>query len=168
MAEAAGRDSIARQYVTGFADIFGLGQRQFMPLHWPVGSASTLGRDGDLSAVSGSNRPTAMCSANAAAWSQSASAARSDRMLGAAAATAPTPTALAPDLLAWDAALKQAGLNPGTSADLTVATIFRVARCGKACSPGTGMVEFYRAIAPAACRDVRETNNNPGKKRQWQ
>jgi triphosphoribosyl-dephospho-CoA synthase len=29
-----------------------------------------------------------------------------------------------PDLLRWDAALKQRGINPGTSADLTVATLF--------------------------------------------
>jgi triphosphoribosyl-dephospho-CoA synthase len=28
------------------------------------------------------------------------------------------------DLLAWDAALKQRAINPGTSADLTVATLF--------------------------------------------
>ena len=29
-----------------------------------------------------------------------------------------------PALLAWDAELKAAGINPGTSADLTVATLF--------------------------------------------
>ncbi|HET7850279.1 MAG TPA: triphosphoribosyl-dephospho-CoA synthase, partial [Pseudolabrys sp.] len=29
-----------------------------------------------------------------------------------------------PTLLAWDAKLKEAGINPGTSADLTVATVF--------------------------------------------
>ncbi len=34
------------------------------------------------------------------------------------------PDDLMPDLLAWDAALKQQGINPGTSADLTVATLF--------------------------------------------
>jgi triphosphoribosyl-dephospho-CoA synthase len=28
------------------------------------------------------------------------------------------------DLLAWDRSLKQRALNPGTSADLTVATLF--------------------------------------------
>ena len=31
---------------------------------------------------------------------------------------------LRPELIAWDAALKRAGTNPGTSADLTVATLF--------------------------------------------
>jgi triphosphoribosyl-dephospho-CoA synthase len=34
------------------------------------------------------------------------------------------PSALLPDLLKWDAWLKQRGINPGTSADLTVATLF--------------------------------------------
>jgi triphosphoribosyl-dephospho-CoA synthase len=29
-----------------------------------------------------------------------------------------------PTLLSWDAELKQSGINPGTSADLTVATVF--------------------------------------------
>jgi triphosphoribosyl-dephospho-CoA synthase len=35
-----------------------------------------------------------------------------------------SPDDLLPDLLAWDAALKHDGINPGTSADLTVATLF--------------------------------------------
>jgi triphosphoribosyl-dephospho-CoA synthase len=34
------------------------------------------------------------------------------------------PDTLLPELLAWDAALKADGVNPGTSADLTVATLF--------------------------------------------
>ena len=34
------------------------------------------------------------------------------------------PLALLPGLLAWDAALKAEDINPGTSADLTVATAF--------------------------------------------
>ena len=29
-----------------------------------------------------------------------------------------------PELLAWDQSLKQRAINPGTSADLTVATLF--------------------------------------------
>jgi triphosphoribosyl-dephospho-CoA synthase len=32
-----------------------------------------------------------------------------------------------PELLAFDASLKARGLNPGTSADLTVATLFAAA-----------------------------------------
>jgi triphosphoribosyl-dephospho-CoA synthase len=34
------------------------------------------------------------------------------------------PLVLLPGLLGWDATLKAAGINPGTSADLTVATAF--------------------------------------------
>jgi triphosphoribosyl-dephospho-CoA synthase len=34
------------------------------------------------------------------------------------------PQALLPELLRWDAALKADAINPGTSADLTVATLF--------------------------------------------
>ena len=34
------------------------------------------------------------------------------------------PAALTGPLTDWDAALKSAGVNPGTSADLTVATLF--------------------------------------------
>ena len=34
------------------------------------------------------------------------------------------PTALLADLLAFDTSLKARGVNPGTSADLTVATLF--------------------------------------------
>ena len=34
------------------------------------------------------------------------------------------PTSLLDDLLAWDRSLKQCGINPGTSADLTVASLF--------------------------------------------
>jgi triphosphoribosyl-dephospho-CoA synthase len=34
------------------------------------------------------------------------------------------PVEILPALLTWDAALKAKGINPGTSADLTVATLF--------------------------------------------
>jgi triphosphoribosyl-dephospho-CoA synthase len=34
------------------------------------------------------------------------------------------PDQVLPALLTWDAALKEEAINPGTSADLTVATLF--------------------------------------------
>jgi len=37
------------------------------------------------------------------------------------------PEAMTAPLMAFDAALKERGLNPGTSADLTVATLFAAA-----------------------------------------
>ena len=39
-------------------------------------------------------------------------------------AAARDPEEMAEGLLGWDAALKTRGINPGTSADLTVATLF--------------------------------------------
>ena len=39
-------------------------------------------------------------------------------------AAARDPEEIADGLLSWDAALKSRGINPGTSADLTVATLF--------------------------------------------
>ena len=41
------------------------------------------------------------------------------------AVAASQPAVLLADLLAWDAMLKERGINPGTSADLTVATLIR-------------------------------------------
>jgi triphosphoribosyl-dephospho-CoA synthase len=38
--------------------------------------------------------------------------------------TAEQPEQILPALLTWDAALKAKFINPGTSADLTVATLF--------------------------------------------
>jgi len=39
-------------------------------------------------------------------------------------AAASEPEAMIPDLLRWDAELKRRDVNPGTSADLTVAALF--------------------------------------------
>jgi triphosphoribosyl-dephospho-CoA synthase len=38
--------------------------------------------------------------------------------------SAERPAEILPALLGWDAGLKAEGINPGTSADLTVATLF--------------------------------------------
>jgi triphosphoribosyl-dephospho-CoA synthase len=40
------------------------------------------------------------------------------------------PTRLMPEIMALDAILKQKGHNPGTSADLTVATVFSIRLLG--------------------------------------
>ena len=121
MAEAAARDRIARQWVSGFADVFGTGMAAY---------AESLAR-----------RPEPRWAALAAymefvaAFPDShvlrkhgtAEAERTRREampIAARLAAAADPAALLPELLAWDAALKQRRVNPGTSADLTVATIF--------------------------------------------
>jgi triphosphoribosyl-dephospho-CoA synthase len=55
-----------------------------------------------------------------AAHAVQSEAAEFRRMLEAA----ERPDQLLPAFLAWDSALKAKGINPGTSADLTVATLF--------------------------------------------
>jgi triphosphoribosyl-dephospho-CoA synthase len=121
MAEAAGRDSIARQWCSGFADIFGgaLAVYATARARWPEPHWAALAtylhclaawpdshvarRHGDAAAAS------LQCSATP--------------MLTALTASA-DPQAMLPRLAAWDAELKARTINPGTSADLTVATAF--------------------------------------------
>lgn len=121
MVEAAERDRIARQYVSDFADVFTLGE----PL-----LAAALARSAQAKWAT-----LAVYLAFLAAFPDS----HVVREHGAAVGDevqqrgdefqrrlrhAGEPDALLPDLLEWDAALKQRGINPGTSADLTVATLF--------------------------------------------
>ncbi len=117
MAEAADRDRIARQYVTDFADVFDVGM--------PLLAASSDRRVavlatylGFLAAFPDSHilrkhgaAVAEQIRRQASQWQARVSAARRlDDVL--------------PELLAWDAELKAGGINPGTSADLTVATLF--------------------------------------------
>ncbi len=121
MAEAADRDRIARQYATAFADVFDLG----MALHatamtrWSDPKWATLAvylgflskfPDSHIDRKHGAQTAAEVCRTamkfNALLWSAQQPADR----LG--------------DFLAFDTALKTRGINPGTSADLTVATLF--------------------------------------------
>jgi triphosphoribosyl-dephospho-CoA synthase len=121
MSEAANRDMVARQYATDFADIFDLGLPLFESVSRRRGDAkwATLATFlGFLSALPDSHiarkfgAETARCVQGAAL--------NFARMLQAA----EQPDQIVPALLAWDAALKAKAVNPGTSADLTVATLF--------------------------------------------
>jgi triphosphoribosyl-dephospho-CoA synthase len=121
MAEAAGRDRIARQWVSGFADVFGLGlpayedaRRRWSAPKWAALAAYLR----FLAAFPDSH--IARKFGQAAAEHVRAEAVSVNERLGRTA----DPETLVPELFAWDARLKKAGLNPGTSADLTVATIF--------------------------------------------
>jgi triphosphoribosyl-dephospho-CoA synthase len=125
MAEASDRDRVARQYATGFADVFDLG----MPLHvaaaarWPDRKFSTLAvylgflsrfPDSHILRKYGAEAAAEVCRTaqkfDALLWDASHPASQSGDLLG--------------DLLAWDQDLKARRLNPGTTADLTVATLF--------------------------------------------
>jgi triphosphoribosyl-dephospho-CoA synthase len=121
MREAANRDSIARQYACAFADVLGAGLER-LAAAWAAGrdrrwSATEvflefLGRYPD-SHVARKFGPAEAEALRREACSQA-------EALGHAADT----RAMRARLQAWDAALKARGLNPGTSADLTVATLF--------------------------------------------
>jgi triphosphoribosyl-dephospho-CoA synthase len=121
MAEAAGRDRIARQYVTAYEDIFSLGlpalavgRRSHTDARWSTLAVyltflaalpdTHIVRKFDLGAAEAVRR-------QALDWRDAFAAARD-------------PEEIADSLLDWDAALKSRGINPGTSADLTVATLF--------------------------------------------
>src|SRR5215831_16663490 len=121
MAEAADRDRIAQQYVTDFADVFELGE----PLLVATLARSVDRRLGTLVTYLGflsafpdshivrKHGPTVAHEIRDHAVSLAALAQRARRLED-----------ILKDVLAWDAALKKANINPGTSADLTVATLF--------------------------------------------
>ena len=121
MSEAANRDMVARQYATDFADIFDRGLPLFESVSRRRGEAkwATLATFlGFLSAFPDSHiarkfgAETARC--------VQGTALNFARMLQAA----EQADQLLPALLTWDSALKAKAVNPGTSADLTVATLF--------------------------------------------
>ncbi len=121
MAEAADRDRIARQYVTAYEDVFALGlpaltsarRRQRDPSWSTLAVYLTfLAANPDTHIVRKFDIATAEAvRREAAAW-RDAFAAGDD------------PGGMTKALLSWDASLKSRGINPGTSADLTVATLF--------------------------------------------
>jgi triphosphoribosyl-dephospho-CoA synthase len=121
MREAQDRDSIARQYAQGFGDVFDLGLAQWDQAMRRLGEEARAATHVYLAYLS--------------RWRDSLI----ERKFGAATAQAVSNSArecfsrllssgrfedVEPSLLAWDQELRRAGLNPGTSADLTVATVF--------------------------------------------
>ncbi len=121
MAEAAGRDRIARQYVTAYEDIFSLGlpalaagRQRHIDARWSTLAVylTFLAALPDTHIARKFDAATAeVVRREAADWRDAFAAARD-------------PEKIADSLLDWDAALKSRGINPGTSADLTVATLF--------------------------------------------
>ena len=121
MAEAADRDRVARQYVTDFTDVFDLGEPAFSTALVASSDrrlATLTAYLGFLAAFPDSHIVRKHGPAVAERIRRGAS------RLGAQARTAKRLEDILPDVLAWDATLKQASINPGTSADLTVATLF--------------------------------------------
>ena len=118
MAEAAGRDRIARAYVSGFADVAEIGlpalqaaRGRGLDPSW----CTTAIHLAYLRSVPDSHIARKAGANVAEAVRQEADAA----LAGLDLATRPVEP-----LLALDTSLKARGLNPGTSADFTVATLF--------------------------------------------
>jgi triphosphoribosyl-dephospho-CoA synthase len=121
MAAAADRDRIARQYVSGFADIFEIGEATLARalttqahLRW-----ATLAVYMGFLAAFPDSHVVRKHGPEPARAVQHAAARFHQRLQSHASAED-----LLPELLAWDAELKRQDINPGTSADLTVATLF--------------------------------------------
>ncbi len=121
MAEAANRDRVARQYTTDFAEIFELG----LPLFEAARNSHAEQKWATLAVFLGflagfpDSHIVRKLGAKKAAEVQREATKFQSRLR-----SAERPAEILPTLLAWDAALKAEGINPGTSADLTVATLF--------------------------------------------
>ena len=118
MAASAGRDRIARAYVTGIEDIFAIGLPALRAAR-ARGAARHWGIAAVYMAYLSSEPDTHI----ARKFGADAAEAVRRRAAALVAAIEIGEGAVAP-LLAFDAALKLEGLNPGTSADFTVATTF--------------------------------------------
>ncbi len=117
MAEAADRDRIARQYVTSFEDVFSLGLPALKAAdpdsRWRTVAVylAFLASFPDTHVVRKFGISVAeRTQADAARIRDGLARLKPDERMAA--------------LLAWDAELKARGVNPGTTADLTVATLF--------------------------------------------
>jgi triphosphoribosyl-dephospho-CoA synthase len=121
MRAAAARDRIAHQYATGFADVLDVGVPRLLACRargWGEGWAVAATYLAFLAGFADTH--VARRHGEAAAEAVCRRAAELERHLMAG----DDPEALLPALLAFDGDLKRAGLNPGTSADLTVASWF--------------------------------------------
>lgn len=114
---AADRDRVARQYGSGFADVFDLGVPEFTRFRSAPGTAMLASYFVFLATAPDSH----IVRKHGAALAHSVTE-RTRRVLDAWNASGQAPRA--DDVAAWDEDLKGAGLNPGTSADLAVASAF--------------------------------------------
>ncbi len=120
MAAAAGRDLVARQYSNNFAEVFGLGAQAY---------ARALALDGDPAYAAEATYLAFLCAFPDSHIArkfgiETAEAVRQDAAARSAMLSPGRSEGRTRALAAWDAGLKTRGVNPGASADLTVATLF--------------------------------------------
>jgi len=121
MVEASDRDRVARQYATDFTDIFDLGLPAFEAArhaHAEEKWATLAVFLGFLSAFPDSHIVRKLGTKKAAEVQRQATKFQAEF------SATERPAEMLSALLRWDTALKAEGINPGTSADLTVATLF--------------------------------------------
>jgi triphosphoribosyl-dephospho-CoA synthase len=121
MQAAEGHDRIAWNYSHEFADIFELGLpmlKEAAKRGWHAPFATTFVYLGFLAMVADTLIERKFGSAQAVEVQEEARAITA-RLDGGA-----DPGTVEPELIQFDRSLKARGLNPGTSADLTVATLF--------------------------------------------
>jgi triphosphoribosyl-dephospho-CoA synthase len=122
---AAKRDRIALAYVTGFADIFEFGLPEF-------NRALAAADDGELAVTTLHMAYLAQFPDSHIARKHGSGVAETVRAEARALAASWQPVARAntlPRLLDFDADLKRRDINPGTTADLVVATVFAASLC---------------------------------------
>ena len=120
MKAAEGHDRIAWNYSNDFSDIFGLGLQRLKAARrrWPAPFATTSVYLGFLASLTDTLIQRKFGTAQGLEVQEEAKA------LAARLNDSEDPRAVEADLMAFDRSLKARGLNPGTSADLTVATLF--------------------------------------------
>ncbi len=124
MAEASERDRIARQYATGFSDVFEIGLPMLKALKMRH-AGTRLPTLGVYLTYLSAFPDTHIARRQGEAVARSVQ--RKARIVHELFDRADSLEELENELVAWDATLKSEGINPGTSADLTVATLFAFA-----------------------------------------
>lgn len=126
MWQAADRDRIAAQYANGFDDVFDLGLSAYRTARtrWGDPLWATVVAYLRFLATGPDSHIIRKFDAETADLVQTEAIVAERALLAAS-----SPAEEAASLLAWDAHLKRRGINPGTSADLTVATLLADA-CG--------------------------------------
>lgn len=116
MAAAAGRDAVARQYASDFADVFEMG----LPLAVQAATAAEAAEQVYLAFLA--RRPDSHVARKYGPGTAQALRGEAEQRVAEWAGL--NAHARLAAMLRWDAELKARRLNPGTSADLTVATLF--------------------------------------------